>query len=59
VSSEDGLNMKNGIHFISGLPHSGSTLLAVLLLQNPAACGHHQRGWLARWYDPAGSKPRQ
>lgn len=28
--------MKNGIHFISGLPRSGSTLLAALLLQNPA-----------------------
>jgi sulfotransferase len=28
--------MRNGIHFISGLPRSGSTLLAVLLLQNPA-----------------------
>jgi sulfotransferase len=27
--------MKNGIHFISGLPRSGSTLLAALLLQNP------------------------
>jgi sulfotransferase len=28
--------MKNGFHFISGLPRSGSTLLAALLLQNPA-----------------------
>lgn len=28
--------MQNGIHFISGLPRSGSTLLAALLLQNPA-----------------------
>jgi sulfotransferase len=28
--------MKNGIHFISGLPRSGSTLLSALLLQNPA-----------------------
>jgi sulfotransferase len=28
--------MRNGIHFISGLPRSGSTLLAALLLQNPA-----------------------
>jgi sulfotransferase len=28
--------MKNGIHFISGLPRSGSTVLAALLLQNPA-----------------------
>ena len=27
--------MKNGIHFISGLPRSGSTLLAALLRQNP------------------------
>ncbi|HEX4368783.1 MAG TPA: sulfotransferase [Rhodopila sp.] len=27
--------MQNGIHFISGLPRSGSTLLAVLLRQNP------------------------
>jgi sulfotransferase len=27
--------MQNGIHFISGLPRSGSTLLAALLLQNP------------------------
>ena len=30
--------MDNGIHFISGLPRSGSTLLAALLRQNPA---HH------------------
>jgi sulfotransferase len=28
--------MNNGIHFISGLPRSGSTLLAALLRQNPA-----------------------
>jgi sulfotransferase len=28
--------MDNGIHFISGLPRSGSTLLAALLRQNPA-----------------------
>jgi sulfotransferase len=28
--------MQNGIHFIAGLPRSGSTLLAALLLQNPA-----------------------
>lgn len=28
--------MYNGIHFISGLPRSGSTLLAALLRQNPA-----------------------
>ncbi len=28
--------MQNGIHFISGLPRSGSTLLSALLLQNPA-----------------------
>jgi sulfotransferase len=27
--------MRNGIHFISGLPRSGSTLLAALLGQNP------------------------
>jgi sulfotransferase len=27
--------VKNGIHFISGLPRSGSTLLAALLKQNP------------------------
>ncbi len=27
--------MNNGIHFISGLPRSGSTLLAALLRQNP------------------------
>lgn len=27
--------MRNGIHFISGLPRSGSSLLAALLLQNP------------------------
>jgi len=28
--------VNNGIHFISGLPRSGSTLLAALLRQNPA-----------------------
>jgi sulfotransferase len=28
--------VRNGIHFISGLPRSGSTRLAALLLQNPA-----------------------
>ena len=28
--------MENGVHFISGLPRSGSTLLTALLLQNPA-----------------------
>jgi sulfotransferase len=28
--------MDNGIHFISGLPRAGSTLLAALLRQNPA-----------------------
>jgi sulfotransferase len=28
--------MDNGIHFISGLPRAGSTLLAALLAQNPA-----------------------
>ena len=27
--------MLNGIHFISGLPRSGSTLLAGILRQNP------------------------
>ncbi len=27
--------MKHGIHFISGLPHAGSTLLAAILRQNP------------------------
>ena len=27
--------MENGIHFISGLPRSGSTLLAGILKQNP------------------------
>ena len=27
--------MQNGIHFISGLPRAGSTLLAALLRQNP------------------------
>lgn len=27
--------MENGIHFISGLPRSGSTLLAAILRQNP------------------------
>jgi sulfotransferase len=27
--------MENGVHFISGLPRSGSTLLAALLRQNP------------------------
>ena len=30
-----GLGMDNGIHFISGLPRSGSTLLAGILRQNP------------------------
>lgn len=28
--------MRNGIHFISGLPRSGSTLLSAILRQNPA-----------------------
>jgi sulfotransferase len=28
-------SMRNGIHFISGLPRSGSTLLSALLRQNP------------------------
>ncbi len=27
--------MQNGVHFISGLPRAGSTLLSALLLQNP------------------------
>jgi sulfotransferase len=31
-----GQSMQNGIHFISGLPRAGSTLLAALLRQNPA-----------------------
>jgi len=30
------IRLQNGIHFISGLPRSGSTLLAALLRQNPA-----------------------
>ena len=30
-----GIGMDNGIHFISGLPRSGSTLLAGILRQNP------------------------
>src|ERR1019366_3139114 len=30
-----GVAMENGIHFISGLPRSGSTLLAAILRQNP------------------------
>jgi hypothetical protein len=28
--------MQNAFHFISGLPRSGSTLLAAILRQNPA-----------------------
>jgi sulfotransferase len=32
--------MDHGIHFISGLPRSGSTLLAALLRQNPAFHAH-------------------
>ena len=28
-------SMQNGVHFISGLPRSGSTLLAAILRQNP------------------------
>jgi sulfotransferase len=28
--------LQNGIHFISGLPRSGSTLLSAILRQNPA-----------------------
>ena len=31
-----GRELQQGIHFISGLPRSGSTLLAALLRQNPA-----------------------
>src|SRR5690348_9110027 len=30
-----GTAMDNGIHFISGLPRSGSTLLGAILSQNP------------------------
>lgn len=30
--------LQNGIHFISGLPRSGATLLAALLRQNPRIC---------------------
>ena len=30
--------MDNGIHFISGLPRSGSTLLSAVLAQNPRFC---------------------
>jgi sulfotransferase len=29
------MTMRNGVHFISGLPRSGSTLLAAILRQNP------------------------
>ncbi len=32
--------MQKGIHFISGLPRSGSTLLSALLRQNPALHAH-------------------
>lgn len=32
--------MQNGVHFISGLPRSGSTLLAALLRQNPRFHAH-------------------
>jgi len=32
--------MKNGIHFISGLPRSGSTLLSAILRQNPKLHAH-------------------
>jgi sulfotransferase len=32
--------MQNGIHFISGLPRSGSTLLSALLRQNPRFCAN-------------------
>ena len=41
--------MKHGIHFISGLPRSGSTLLAALLRQNPR---FHARmsGPVAGWF---------
>ena len=31
-------NVDNGIHFIAGLPRSGSTLLAAILRQNPRFC---------------------
>ena len=32
--------MRDGIHFVAGLPRSGSTLLAALLRQNPALHAH-------------------
>jgi sulfotransferase len=35
ISSSVGALMDNGVHFISGLPRSGSTLLAAILRQNP------------------------
>ena len=35
VSVSGGLALANSIHFISGLPRSGSTLLAGILRQNP------------------------
>jgi len=35
LSSARGFFMQHGIHFISGLPRSGSTLLAGILRQNP------------------------
>ena len=33
--SKNGPDVRNGIHFISGLPRAGSTLLAALPRQNP------------------------
>jgi sulfotransferase len=38
TSGHFGFIVQNGIHFISGLPRSGSTLLAALLRQNPRFC---------------------
>src|SRR5271155_2851386 len=35
MSGDRGPSMQNGIHFISGLPRAGSTLLSALLRQNP------------------------
>jgi sulfotransferase len=35
TGAESSTTMRNGIHFISGLPRSGSTLLAAILSQNP------------------------
>ena len=36
LPSQGTTTLRHGIHFISGLPRSGSTLLAALLRQNPA-----------------------